>query len=147
MAMPKGIGVIETMIGIPSPHQPRNYDFMRPLFRDQESISQFDFPVEYMFKDVPKTGTHDDYIKYTLEQMDRFGIEKAVLGVSLDNEVSVRAVKQHRDRFIPQGQANPNQAMEGVRRIVREYEELGISSVGAFPCGLVPQVPINDKQF
>jgi hypothetical protein len=44
-----------------------------------------------MFKDVPKTGTHDDYIKYTLEQMDRFGIEKAVIGVSLDNEISVRA--------------------------------------------------------
>ena len=81
MPMPKGIGVIETMIGIPSPHQPRNYDFMRPLFRDKESLDQFDFPVEYMFKDVPKTGTHEDYIKYTLEQMDRFGIEKAVIGV------------------------------------------------------------------
>jgi hypothetical protein len=37
--------------------------------------------------------------------------------------------------------------MEGVRRIVREHEELGIRSVGAFPCGLVPQVPIHDKQF
>jgi predicted TIM-barrel fold metal-dependent hydrolase len=147
MPMPKGIGVIETMIGIPSPNQPRSYDFMRPLFRDRESIDQFAFPVEYMFKDVPKTGTHEDYIKYTLERMDEFGIERAVIGVSLDNEVTVRAVKQHRDRFIPQGQANPNQAMEGVRRIVREYEELGISSVGAFPCGLVPQVPINDKQF
>ena len=71
MPMPKQIGVIETMIGIPSPDQPRSYDFMRPLFRDKESIEQFAFPVEYMFKDVPKTGTHEDYIKYTLEQMDR----------------------------------------------------------------------------
>ena len=44
MPMPKQIGVIETMIGIPSPNQPRSYDFMRPLFRDKESIEQFDVP-------------------------------------------------------------------------------------------------------
>ena len=147
MAMPRDIGIIDLMLGIPSPDQPSTYDFMKPLFRDKQSLEQFEFPVEYMFKDVPQTGRQEDYIKYTLEKMDQHGIEKALIGVSLDNEVSVKAVRQHPDRFIASGHADPNQGMDGVRRIVREYEELGIVAVGAFPCGTVPQVPINDKAF
>jgi len=147
MPMPRDVGIVETMISIPRTEQPKTYDFMRPLLRDKQSLEQFDFPVEYMFKGVPKLDKQEDYTKYTLEQMDHYGIERAVIGVRLDDPVTVQAVKQHPDRFIPQGQADPNEAMEGVRRIVREYEELGISSLGAFPCGLVPQVPINDKQF
>jgi len=147
MPMPRDIGIIDTMFGIPNPNPPRTYDFMRPLLRDKESLQQFDFPVEYIFKDVPKTSGKDDYVKYTLDKMDEFGIEKALIGVSLDDPVSVQAVKNHPDRFVPSGHADPNQGMEGVRRIAREYEELGIRAVSAFPCGYVPQVPINDKAF
>ena len=135
------------MIGIPSPNQPATYDFMRPLFRDKQSLEQFDFPVEYMFKDVPKTGQQGDYIKYTLEKMDQFGIERGLIGVSEDNETSRLALKQHPDRFLASSHADPNQGMEGVRRLVREHEEFGTVAVGAFPCGCVPQVPINDKAF
>jgi predicted TIM-barrel fold metal-dependent hydrolase len=147
MGMSKDIGVIDLMMGIPTPEPPRQYDFMRPLLRDKESLSQFDFPVEYMFKDVPKTGKHEDYIKYTLEKMDQFGIERALIGVSLESETGQRALKNHPDRFIPSGNVDPNKGMEGVRQMVREYEAFGIRAVGAFPCGYVPQVPINDKAF
>ena len=41
------------MLGIPSEDAKRSYDFMRPLFRDKQSLESFEFPVEYMFKDVP----------------------------------------------------------------------------------------------
>ena len=44
MPMPKDVGIVDTMIGIPSPNQPATYDFMRPLFRDKQSLDQFDFP-------------------------------------------------------------------------------------------------------
>jgi hypothetical protein len=145
--MPKDVGIIDLMLGIPSPNQPATYDFMRPLFRDKQSREQFEFPVEYMFKDVPKTGRQQDYIKYTLEKMDQFGIERALIGVSVESETSKRALKQHPDRFIPSGNCDPNKGMEGVRQIVREYEAFGIKAIGAFPCGYVPQVPINDKAF
>ena len=147
MAMPKDIGIIDLMLGIPSPDQPSSYDFMRPLLRDEESLQQFDFPVEYMFKNVPKTAGKDDYIKYTLEQMDQYGIERALIGVSEENETSKRALSQHSDRFLASSHCDPNRGMEGVRRLVREYEEFGTVAVGAFPCGYVPQVPINDKAF
>jgi predicted TIM-barrel fold metal-dependent hydrolase len=145
--MPEDVPIIDLMLGIPSPDQPSTYDFMRPLFRDEESLRQFDFPVEYMFKDVPKTGQKSDYIKYTLEEMDKYNIERALIGVSAENETSKLALRQHPDRFIPSGNAEPNQGMEGVRNIQRAYEEFGIVAVGAFPCGYVPQVPIDDKAF
>jgi hypothetical protein len=70
---------------------------MKPLFRDEESRKSFEFPVEYLFEDVPKTGRHEDSIRYTLEEMDAFGIEKAPIGVSLENETGRRAVKCSRD--------------------------------------------------
>jgi predicted TIM-barrel fold metal-dependent hydrolase len=147
MPMPRDVPIIDLMLGIPSPDQPRTYDFMRPLLRDKQSLEQFDFPVEYMFKDVPRTGQKGDYIKYTLEEMDKYNIERALIGVSPENETSKLALRQHPDRFIPSGNAEPNQGMEGVRAIQRAYDEFGIVAVGAFPCGYVPQVPINDKAF
>jgi len=145
--MPEDVPIIDLMLGIPSPDQPSTYDFMRPLFRDEESLRQFDFPVEYMFKDVPKTGQKSDYVEYTLGEMDKYNIERALIGVSVENETSKLALRQHPDRFIPSGNAEPNQGMEGVRNIQRAYEEFGIVAVGAFPCGYVPQVPIDDKAF
>jgi hypothetical protein len=82
MPMPKDVGIIDLMLGIPSRDPTPQYAFMKPLFRDPESLQSFEFPVEYMFKDVPKFERRDDAIKYTLEQLDRFGIEKALIGVS-----------------------------------------------------------------
>jgi len=46
----------------------------------QASGESFEFPVEYMFKDVPKAGTRDDYIRYALDEMDTYGIERALIG-------------------------------------------------------------------
>jgi predicted TIM-barrel fold metal-dependent hydrolase len=147
MAMPKNVPIIDLMLGIPSADARPNYDFMRPLFRDRESRESFEFPVEYMFKDVPKTGRRDDYVKYTLEQMDEYGIERGLIGVSEQDETSRLAIRQHPDRFIPSCGVDPNEGMEAVRHIQRMHEEFGIKAVGAFPAGCFPQVPIDDKRF
>ncbi len=147
MPMPTDIPVIDLMLGIPSEEAKRSYDFMRPLFRDADSLKSFDFPVEYMFKDVPTFSSLGDRIKYTLEQMDAHNIERALLGVSLTDEVSQQAVRQHPDRFIPSGSTDPNRGMEDIRDIVRLHDEFGIRAIGAFPAGCVPQVPIDDKRF
>ncbi len=141
------IPVIDLMLGIPSEDAKRSYDFMRPLFRDKQSLESFDFPVEYMFKDVPTFSSLGDRIKYTLEEMDKYNIERALIGVSLTDEVSQRALREHPDRFIASCGTEPNNGMEDVRNIVRLHEEFDIKAVGAFPAGCVPQVPINDKRF
>ena len=77
MPMPKNVPIIDTMLGVPSGEQKRSYDFMRPLLRDEESLRSFEFPVQYMFKDFPKVSKQEDYIRYTLALMDKYGIEKA----------------------------------------------------------------------
>ena len=147
MPMPTDIPVFDLMLGIPSEEAKRSYDFMRPLFRDADSLKSFDFPVEYMFKDVPTFSSLGDRIKYTLEQMDAYNVERALLGVSATDEVSQQAVREHGDRFIPCANADPNEGVEGLRHLVRMHEEFGIRAVSAFPAGYVPQVPIDDKRF
>ena len=140
MAMPSGIGIVDTMIGFPADDF-KMYDFIREQLKD--GSAKFDFPVEYMFKNVPKElyGTGDP-ISITLHEMDRFGVEIGLIGVGGD--VSRKALKQHPDRFVAQGSVDPNKGMEGIRDMVRQYEEFGVRSFGAFNAGYNPQVGIAD---
>jgi hypothetical protein len=145
--MPSDIPVIDLMLGIPSEEAKRTYDFMRPLFRDAESLRSFDFPVEYMFKDVPTFSNVGDRIRYTLEQMDAYNIEKALIGVSGSDEVGQQALREHPDRFLGACGTEPNAGMADVRNIGRMHDEFGVKAVHAFPAGCIPQVPIDDKRF
>ncbi|XOV89095.1 MAG: amidohydrolase family protein [Pseudomonadota bacterium] len=144
MAVPSGIGIIDTMIGFPA-EDFAMYDFIREQLKD--SSAKFDFPVEYMFKQVPKAlyGSTKDPVSLTLNEMDKYGIEMGLIGVG--GEVSRKALKQHPDRFIPQGSVDPNRGMEGVRDMVRQYEEFGVRSFGAFNAGYNPQVGISDARM
>ena len=49
--MPGNIGIVDTMIGFPA-EDFKMYDFIRQQLKDPSA--KFDFPVEYMFKTVPK---------------------------------------------------------------------------------------------
>ncbi|MFT5444720.1 MAG: putative TIM-barrel fold metal-dependent hydrolase [Myxococcota bacterium] len=147
MPMPTDIPIIDLMLGIPSEEAKRSYDFMRPLFRDAESLKSFDFPVEYMFKDVPVFSDLGDRIKYVLDEMDKYNIERALIGVSLSDEVAQRAMREHPDRFIASCNSDPNRGVDDLRDIVRLHEEFDVRAVSAFPAGYVPQVPIGDKRF
>ena len=67
MGMPNDIGIIDTMIGFPTDFE--HYDFIRKQTKDTQSKEGFDFPVEYIFKGVPKDlyGS-DDPLGVTLAQ-------------------------------------------------------------------------------
>jgi predicted TIM-barrel fold metal-dependent hydrolase len=148
MGMPTDIGVIDLMLGIPEGSKKSWYGFLRAGLMDRESKEDFDFPVEYMFKEVPKDVPEEaDSIKAVLDEMDHFGIAKAMVGVNFHRNKSVEAVEQHPDRFFGSFEVNPNQGMEGIRELVRAVEQLGVRSATAFPAGMTPQVPINDKKF
>ncbi|MET0595473.1 MAG: amidohydrolase family protein, partial [Polyangiaceae bacterium] len=43
--------------------------------------------------------------------------------------------------------ANPNNGMDEVRKIRQLHKEHGLKSLTAFPSGLCPQVPIDDKKW
>lgn len=147
MSFPSDVGVIDLMMGIPEGAKKEWYGFLRAGLMDDES-KEMEFPVEYMFKGVPKDVEEGaDPVAVVLGEMDHFGIEKAMLGVAFHRGSSARALQEHPDRFFASYEVNPNLGMQGVRDLVKAYETLGVKAASCFPAGLTPQVPINDKRF
>ena len=141
MVMPKGIGIVDTMIGFPA-NDFSQYDFIRKQLKD--GSTDLDFPVEYMFKNVPKElYGNKDPISVTLHEMDRFGVEIGLIGAG--GEVSRKALQTYPDRFVAQGGVDPNKGKEGIQDMVRQFEEFGVRSFGAFNAGFDPQVGIDDE--
>ncbi len=147
MPMPSDVKVVDLMLSVPGEDNSQWYEFMKPLLMDEESRNLFKMPAQYMFKDIPDTGKKEDYIAYTIEQMDKHNIEIAMTGIDDHNQVAKEALRRHPDRFICSYEANPNNGMEEVRKIVRLHEEYGIKAVTGFASGLCPQVPYNDKKW
>ena len=58
MAGPVGLPVIDTMVGFPQEGSAQ-YDFIRKQTHDTESKEDFEFPAQYMFKDVPRAAADD----------------------------------------------------------------------------------------
>ena len=146
MSMPADIGVIDLMLSIPGEDDSQWYEYMKPMLLDEESRHLFKMPAQYMFKDIPAADTND-FIAYTIAQMDKHNIERAMIGFDDHNESAKAALERHPDRFFASYEANPNNAMEEVRKIERLHKEYGIKAVTGFPSGLCPQVPINDKKW
>ena len=115
-----------------------------------QSKEDFEFPVEYMFKDVPEKQYRDvdDPIAVTLHEMDQWGIEKGIIGVGDDGGIGELALKRHPDRFIPQVRRRPERG-HGRRPQDRPRRTRRTASArsGMFPAGTFPQVAINDKKM
>jgi predicted TIM-barrel fold metal-dependent hydrolase len=149
MGMPSGIGIIDTMIGFPHENTAETYAFITRQTKDKESREDFKFPAEYMFKNVPERtlAEEGDPINVTLREMDKWGVERGMIGLGGHGDMGALALKQHPDRFIASTGYDPNTGMEGIRQLVREYETYGVRSVSCFPAGTFPQVAINDKKM
>ena len=122
MVMPQGIGAIDTMLGFPHPDMKEVYRFITRQTKDKQSKEEFDFPVEYMFKDVPEKAFagRDDPVAVTLGEMDLWGIEQGLIGVGDPAGTGAEALQRHPDRFIPSSSVDPNEGMEGIDRLVRD---------------------------
>ena len=131
-------GIIDTMIGFADP---TIYERLAKTLDDKTDGSKS--PVEYMFKKSPK-DLYDsaDPISITLKEMDRHGIEIGV--ITIDGDISREAIRNHPDRFIAQGTVDPNRGMDGIRRMVQQYEEFGVRSFGGMNALFKPPVAIND---
>jgi uncharacterized protein len=150
MAMPTDVGVIDLMLQIPERPKADASRFLKDNLRDAESLEQFEFPAEYMFRNVPEELPADaDPVDVVLREMDRFGIERAMLGLGDPEQRNAawRAVRDHPDRFFGSVAVDPNRGMDAVRDLVKAYETLGIKAATAFPAGCSPQVPIDDRRF
>ncbi|MBW1760514.1 MAG: amidohydrolase family protein, partial [Deltaproteobacteria bacterium] len=147
MPIPSGLKAIDLMMNIPDGDPTAWYEFIKPLLLDEESRKQFKMPAQYMFKDIPQIGEQKDYVGYAIGEMDKWGIQQAMLGISGPNSTNLEACRDHPDRFFPSYGANPNNGMEEVRKIRQLHKEHGLKAVTGFPSGLCPQVPLNDKKY
>jgi uncharacterized protein len=147
MGMPNDVRAIDLMLNVPGEDQSGWYEFMKPLLLDADSRNFVKMPAEYLFTTIPDVAKQDDYVAYTVAEMDKWGIGKAMLSIADDKPTTIEAIRRFPDRFFPSMHVNPNNAMDEVRTIERYAKEYGIKALTAFPAGTLPQVPINDKKF
>ena len=62
--MPEGIKAIDLMLNIPGDDNSKWYEFMKPLFLDEQSKKVFKMPAQYMFK--ARAGHRDRKTALTL---------------------------------------------------------------------------------
>ena len=148
--IPSDVGIVDLLIGFPSPDPASRYGFLEPLV--QPGAGGGHSPVEYMFKDAPGgIDEAQDPIGVTLTEMDRHGIEigLVMIGelVGPGNEVAQRALREHPTRFAGCFQVDPNHVTAAVRSIREASAEYQIKAVSSFPAGCNPPVPISDRRY
>src|SRR5262245_44968040 len=144
---PFGVGVIDTMVGFPQ-DPAALYRQLRAVLRDAQSRDEFVMPAQYMFHEIPDNELADgvDPVALVLGELDRHGIDVALVSVSANEQVAARALAEHPDRFVGSWAGDPNKGMVGIRELVAAHETYGIRAVTVFPHGGLPQVPIDAPQ-
>ncbi|HEX7094474.1 MAG TPA: amidohydrolase family protein [Acidimicrobiales bacterium] len=144
MGFPEGIGVVDLMIGFPFKDKKATYEYLMPGIKDPQSKQEFAMPAEYMFKETPDEAGDADPIETTFSQMDRYGIEIGLFGLS---ELSIEAKKRYPGRVAFVMEVDPNDVMGAVRKVKQAKAEHDLKAVSVFPAGCFPQVPVNDPKM
>jgi len=84
-------------------------------------------------------------IAAALAELDRFGVERAGIGVDDDPELARAALASHPTRFFARTEVDPRRGMDELRRLERLARELPLRAVTASPARLF--LPIDDKLF
>ena len=141
MVMPKDVELVDTMVGFPHADMQAAYRFITRQTKDEESKFEFEFPVEYIFKDVPRQGPQGIVRTpsgVTLREMDLWGIERAWSAPTTRPALGAEALQAVPRPVHSVGVRRPQRGMEGIRRLVQKYETYGLRAVGIFPAGHVP---------
>jgi uncharacterized protein len=146
MSLPPDVGIIDTMVNFPPRDRKAVFQFLQRHLRDDQSKDDFEFPAQYMFKDLPPEADENvDPVAVVLENMDRYGVERAMVPAKKDKEDNRRALKAHPDRFFGSVELDPNGGMETVRYMEEMVELFDVRAFTSFPAG--HRVPINDKRY
>lgn len=150
ISLPPGMEAIDLMMSLPDSHSRSEwYEFIKPLLMDEASRRTHQMPAQHLFKDVPSLENVSDsaYVDFVIAAMDKHHISKALVGWSKGSRSAELARAQFSDRFFFSHQANPHRGMAEVRLIRELHAEYGIKALTAFPAGLNPPLPINDKRW
>jgi uncharacterized protein len=145
VTMPSGIRIVDTLIGFAHPSAEGAYAMVHRQTRDPERLES---PIEFLFKDVPDKRMRDvsDRIGATVDEMDRWGIEKGMVSVASAGDDGDVALRRFPDRFVPCANVDPNDPRAGAE-LRKVAETWGVRAATVFPAGTSPPVAINDARM
>lgn len=140
MGRPKNsLGVIDLMIGFPSPERRSSYQFAG--LKDDGS-KDLEMPAGFLFGDVPEeTASVEAAISTTLAAMDEFDIEQGLFAL---DDVALAARHLHPDRVRLIVNVDPHKGSAEIDRVRELHATHGLSAIGVFQAGLVPLRSIAD---
>ncbi|MBV9664570.1 MAG: hypothetical protein JOZ37_11430, partial [Actinobacteria bacterium] len=83
MSLPHDVEVVDTMIWFPTPAEAPKYQMIQGAL-GQHGGDPSSSPTSYLFSNGPSLPEGRDPVDYTLEQMAKFNIGRAVVDVALD---------------------------------------------------------------
>jgi hypothetical protein len=138
------IPIIDTILGFPVTKDAPKYEFVRGAL-GQNAAPTGESPLAYLFKDSPFLPEGADPIDHTVAEMDRWGIERAVVDLTFD-PLGPEGMRRYPERFIPCMTVDPNEGMTALRAMDRAAEEHGLRAVAFSGAFVHPQVPIDDRK-
>jgi predicted TIM-barrel fold metal-dependent hydrolase len=145
MSFPEALGIIDTYMAF----HPLTLEDTPAAAKRHIDKTTSGSSVGFMFKSGPLRPDQEGKVgsELLLPEMDRFGIERALVDFDPDDAVAVESVRAHPERFIPIYKVDPNEGMDALRAIERVVREYGVKAVSVSPAFLTPVVPINDKRL
>jgi predicted TIM-barrel fold metal-dependent hydrolase len=138
MTRPAGIMAVDLMIDLPVDDAGK-YAGLADRREDRS-----EFPAGLLFRERPAPAPPGaDPAEMLIREMDRFDIEWGMIPVHPKDEKSVKALRRFPDRLVGSYEVAPHKGIDGVRALVRAYEELGVKAATASPAVYQPPVPIN----
>ena len=129
-------GVIDTMVTVPGSRDAWHQAFAG-IVKDAGS-KDLDHPAGYMFRDLPTVDGTVDYLAFLLAEMDRHGIERALLPVAEGDEWGCRGTAEHPDRLSGFQLIDPHQGVRALDSLRRLHADGHAAAAAVFPSGLQP---------
>lgn len=138
-------GVIDTMVTVPGSRDAWHQTFAG-IVKDAGS-RDLDHPAGYMFRDLPTVDGAVDYLAFLIAEMDRHGIERALLPVAEDDEWGCRGTAEHRDRLSGFHLVDPHAGVSALDSLSRLHASGHAIAAAVFPAGLRPSLAPDAAQL
>ena len=138
-------GVIDTMVTVPGSRDAWQQTFAG-LVKDAGS-QELDHPAGYMFRELPTVDGTVDYLAFLIAEMDRHGVERALLPVGEGDEWGCRGTVEHPDRLSGFHLVDPHRGVAALESLSRLHAAGHAIAAAVFPAGLQPGLASDAAQM
>lgn len=138
-------GVIDTMVTVPGSRDAWHQAFAG-IVKDAGS-RDLEHPAGYMFRELPTIDGTVDFLAYLLSEMDRHGIERALLPVAEGDEWGCRGTAEHAGRLSGFHLVDPHRGVAAVESLTRLHADGHAVAAAVFPAGLRPGLAPDAPQL